>query len=67
MNNLPLIFTVIVYMFFASGFHKLMSITETSVGLQKRMVNFGIEFINIDAYKLVIVLYLTSGFYYLIN
>jgi uncharacterized membrane protein YphA (DoxX/SURF4 family) len=56
MNNLPFIFTVIVYMFFASGFHKLMSITETSIGLQKRMVNFGIEFINIDAYKLVIVL-----------
>jgi len=56
MNNLPIIFTVIVYMFFASGFYKLMSITETSVGLQKRMVNFGIEFINIDAYKLVIVL-----------
>ena len=56
MNNLPFIFTVIVYMFFASGFHKLMSITETSIGLQKRMVNFGIEFINIDAYKLIIVL-----------
>ena len=56
MNYHPILFSVIVYMFFASGFHKLMSITETSVGLQKRMVNFGIEFINIDAYKLIIVL-----------
>ena len=56
MNNLPFIFTVIVYMFFASGFHKLMSITETAVGFQKRIINFGIEFINIDAYKLIIVL-----------
>ena len=55
MNYHPILFSVIVYMFFASGFHKLMSITETSVGLQKRMVNFGIEFINIDAYKLIIV------------
>ena len=42
-------------MFFASGFHKLMSITETAVGFQKRIINFGIEFINIDAYKLIII------------
>ena len=55
MNYHPILFSVIVYMFFASGFHKLMSITETAVGFQKRMVNFGIEFINIDAYKLIIV------------
>ena len=55
MNYHPILFSVIVYMFFASGFHKLMSITETAVGFQKRMVNFGIEFINIDAYKLIII------------
>jgi len=33
-----------------------MSITETAAGFQKRIVNFGIEIINIDIYKLVIIL-----------
>jgi uncharacterized membrane protein YphA (DoxX/SURF4 family) len=56
MNYHPILFSVIVYMFFASGFHKLMSITETASGFQKIMVKFGVEFIKIDAYKLVIVL-----------
>ena len=56
MNYHPILFSIIVYMFFASGFQKLMSITETAVGFQKRIVNFGIEFINIDIYKLIIVL-----------
>jgi uncharacterized membrane protein YphA (DoxX/SURF4 family) len=56
MKYLPVLFIIIVYMFFASGFYKLMSITETAVGFQKRMVNFDIDYFNVDIYKVIIVL-----------
>ena len=54
MNTLTIIVSIIVFMFFTSGFGKLKGIGGTAIGFQKKMESFGLDYLNMDMYKLII-------------